>query len=283
MGSSICQEQLSIFNKSAASHLASLASTASLIQIGHAALSLQSRFDTHLTSCISSLSQSSLNIGQTLSLHVAFTSSTAAFSTALQELVDARKFITELISAGRNLDFPSFDAVNEQTSLEIEQAAAIIIQSAESELTLQGAVDKIVAAIEQQRKPTVSNFLWMLFMMVVGAVIQTSISNFINIHIPSVLEEAKSPQSATKAIKASAIQAVGEAELLADFRFVSNKILIVRQHPRTKSPELGRLEFGMVVQLVRKEKDFALVVWRDKALDVEIQGWVFARHLRKFQ
>lgn len=40
--------------------------------------------------------------------------------------------------------------------------------------------------------------------------------------------------------------------------------------------------FGKAVKLVKKDKDFALVLWTDKESGVEIQGWVFARYLAKF-
>jgi hypothetical protein len=36
------------------------------------------------------------------------------------------------------------------------------------------------------------------------------------------------------------------------------------------------------VKLVKKEKDFALVLWTDNESGTEVQGWVFARYIKKF-
>ena len=45
---------------------------------------------------------------------------------------------------------------------------------------------------------------------------------------------------------------------------------------------MPRLSFGKAVKLMKKERDFALVAWTDKESGAEIQGWVFARYLGKF-
>ena len=98
---------------------------------------------------------------------------------------------------------------------------------------------------------------------------------------PVVLGE--SPQAAKKEIQAIARVAVGSAEILAEYRYVSAKVLIVRQNPKARSPWAGRLPFGRAVKLLKKEKDFALVLWTDQDSGSVIQGWVFSRYLSKFK
>jgi Bacterial SH3 domain len=92
----------------------------------------------------------------------------------------------------------------------------------------------------------------------------------------------ESPQAAKKSIQDNTQAAVGSVEILAEFRYVSAKTLSVRQNPKARSPEVSRLSFGMAVRLLKKDKDFALVIWTDKESGVEIQGWVFSRYLGKF-
>jgi hypothetical protein len=41
--------------------------------------------------------------------------------------------------------------------------------------------------------------------------------------------------------------------------------------------------WGRAVKLLKKEKDFALVLWTDDASGAEIQGLAFARYLGKFK
>lgn len=99
-------------------------------------------------------------------------------------------------------------------------------------------------------------------------------------YAPVVLGE--SPQAAKKAVQENARAAVGSPQLLVEYRYVSAKVLIVRQNPRARSPEVGRLSFGKTVKLLEKEKDFSLVLWTDEESGAEIQGWVFSRYIGKF-
>lgn len=59
-------------------------------------------------------------------------------------------------------------------------------------------------------------------------------------------------------------------------------MLIVRQNPRALSPEVGRLTLGKPVKLVKRDKDFVLVLWTDKESGAEIHGWVLSRYLGKY-
>ena len=99
-------------------------------------------------------------------------------------------------------------------------------------------------------------------------------------YTPMVLGE--SPQAAKKNVQENARFAVGSLELLDEYRFVSTTVLIVRQNPGALSPEIGRLSFSKPVRLLKRDKAFALVLWSDKDSGAEIQGWVFARYLEKF-
>lgn len=67
---------------------------------------------------------------------------------------------------------------------------------------------------------------------------------------------------------------------LADHRYVSVKSLVMRLNPNARSPKIASLTYGQVVRLEKKVGDFALVVWVSG--EVELQGWVFARYLKKF-
>lgn len=100
-------------------------------------------------------------------------------------------------------------------------------------------------------------------------------------YAPAVLGE--SPQVARKTVQELARTAVGSPQLLAEYRYVSATLLIVRQNPKARSPEVGRLSFGKAVLLLKKEKGFALILWTDAESGAEIQGWVFSRYLGRFR
>lgn len=201
-------------------------------------------------------------------------------NSAFRAIEEARKSLDRLLPTFRDIDFSEFES-SEKDELEIKHAAESITRTAAEQESIQEAVERIVIAIEAQQKPTVQLMLWLFFRKVLDWLIAGAIGVAMGHYAPAVLGE--SPQAAKKAIQENAKAAVGSAEILAEYRFVSAKLLIVRQNPKARSPEVGRLSFGKAVKLLKKEKDFALVIWTDKESGAEIQGWVFARYLGKFK
>jgi hypothetical protein len=195
-----------------------------------------------------------------------------------REMEAAKKSLDDLWRTFGGIDLSHVEA-DEEEEEEAAQAAQAITLAAVTEPTLKEAVDQIVAAIEAQQHPAVKVLLWLYFKKVMEWLITGAIGAVMGYYAPNVLG---SPQAEAKAVKEIARQAVGAPELLLEYRYVSAKVLIVRQNPRARSPEVGRLTFGKAVKLVKKEKDFALVLWTDKESGAEIQGWVFARYLAKF-
>lgn len=200
-------------------------------------------------------------------------------NSAFAAMEAAKKSLDTLCGSFRGIDFSAYGAVEEATK-EAEVAAQSITQAANGEPTLKEAVDKIIAAIQAQQKPAVRLMLFLFFGKVLDWLIGGAISAVMGYYAPQVLGD--SPQAAAKAVKEIAREAVGVPELLVEYRYVTVKVLIVRQNPRALSPEVARLTFGKAVKLVKKDKDFALMLWTDKESGVEIQGWVFSRYLGKF-
>lgn len=192
----------------------------------------------------------------------------------------AKKQMDTMLGSFPHIDLSAFEGVGDEEREEAQGAATFISQTATAEPTLQGAVEKILAAIAAQKKPAVQAVLLLFFLKVLEWIAQGAIGAVMSHFSPLVLGE--SPQAATKHVKEVARQLMPATDLLTDYRFVSAKLLIVRQNSRARSPEIARLTFGQPVRLLRKEKNFALVVWSDKEAGVEIQGWVFARYLSKF-
>lgn len=197
----------------------------------------------------------------------------------LQAMEEAKRSLDRLWPTFREIDFRQLEA-SEAEEQETKQAAQSITQIAAEQETLQNAVERIVLAIQAQQKPTVQLMLWLFFRKVLDLLIAGAVGAAMGHYAPAVLGE--SPQGAKKAVQESARVAVGSPQLLVEYRYVSARVLIVRQNPKARSPEVGRLSFGKAVKLLKKEKGFALVVWTDKESDAEIQGWVFSRHLGKF-
>lgn len=198
---------------------------------------------------------------------------------AIRAMEDAKKSLDRLWPNFRDIDFDRFEA-DEGDKQEAKQAAEFITGAAVDQESLQEAVDRIVAAIQAQKKPTVQLMLWLFFRKVMDWLIGAAIGAAMSHYAPGVLGE--SPQAAKKAVEQTARVAVGAPELLVEYRYVSAKVLIVRQNPKAMSPEIARLTFGKSVKLLKKDKNFALVLWTDNESGAEVQGWVFARYLNKF-
>lgn len=201
-------------------------------------------------------------------------------NSAFRAIEEARKSLDRLLPMFRDIDFREFES-SEADEQEIRQAAESITRTATEQQSIQEAVERIVAAIQAQQKPTVQLMLWLIFRKILDWLVAGAIGAAMGHYAPAVLGE--SPQAAKKAIQENAKAAVGSAEMLAEYRYVSAKTLIVRQNPKANSPEVGRLAFGRAVKLLKKEKDFALVIWSDKESGAELQGWVFSRYLGRFK
>ncbi len=197
----------------------------------------------------------------------------------LRAIEVAQKSLDNLWGSFRDIDFSQFDAGEEYLQEAVKTAQDITL-AVVAEPTLKEAVDQIIATIEAQQHPAVRFLLWLYFKKMMELLIAGAIGVVMSQYAPNVL--GQSPQAETKAVKEIARQAIGAPELLMEYRYVSAKVVIVRQNPKARSPELARLAFGKPVKLLKKERGFALVAWSDKEAGVEIQGWVFSRYLAKF-
>lgn len=203
----------------------------------------------------------------------------AESNSAFRAIEEAQKSLDSLLPMFRNINFKQFEA-SEEDEQETKQAVESITRTTPEHESIQKVVERIVIAIQAQRKPTVQLLMWLFFCKLLELLLSGAIEVTMAHFAPAVLGE--SPQAAKKAIQDSARAAIGSAEILTDYRYVSVKTLIVRQNPKARSPEVGRLSFSKPVKLLKKENDFALVVWTDKESGAEIQGWVFSRYLGKF-
>lgn len=198
---------------------------------------------------------------------------------AFRAIEEAKKSLDRLWPTFRDFDFSQFET-GEEEEQETKQAAEAITQAVAEQMSFQEAIEHVVLAIQAQQKPTVQLMLWLFFRKAMDWLIAGAIGAAMGHYAPAVLGE--SPQAAKKVLQEKARTMVGSPELLTEYRYVSAKVLIVRQNPRARSPKVERLPFGKAVKLLKKEKNFALVLWTDKESGTEIQGWVFARYLGKF-
>lgn len=72
-------------------------------------------------------------------------------------------------------------------------------------------------------------------------------------------------------------------DALRTLRYVSADVLTVRAFASVKSVPIGYLRFSSTVLIIKKQKAWTLIEWRDSGTDAQITGWVFSRYLEKFR
>lgn len=198
---------------------------------------------------------------------------------ALAAMADARRSLDGLWTQFRDVDWSNFE-LGESEEQEAELVVRSIGTASVADATINDAVERIIAAIQVQQKPVIQIMLLAFFLKVMDWLIAGAIGATMGHYSPAVLGEP--PQAAKKAVKEIAREVAGAPDLLSDYRYVSAKVLVVRQNPRARSPEIGRLQFGKPVMVIQKNSDFSLVLWKDRESGAELQGWVFSRYLGKF-
>lgn len=201
----------------------------------------------------------------------------------LTSLAEVRRLLDGVRASFEGRDHSSLEFGDESVQ-QAEDAAEQIVETATAEQTLNATFVQIAVQIQAQPDESVQLVLWAYFKkiveFIVNAVIQVVITYVLTQQMLAAPTQS-SPQTA-KAVKVAARAAVGSADLLSEHRFVSAKSVKVRLNPNARSPKLAELRFGTAVKLLKRDRDFALVVWSDTESGAEIQGWVFARYLQKF-
>ena len=163
---------------------------------------------------------------------------------------------------------------------EVVQLVQDVAEGVSNALSLQDAVDHIVLAIQATEEPLHQRLLFAVLVPVLIAVVFAFMNPVTDSYVKKWLEGAPK-QGASKQLKETAREAVGDVRLLNDFRFVSAQSLALKSGPKAKAPVVGQLRFGQTVRVLEKERDFSLVVWRSEDGKVELQGWVFSRYLKR--
>jgi hypothetical protein len=162
-----------------------------------------------------------------------------------------------------------------------------ITEGVSNALTAQEAVDQIVQAIQATKEPLHQKLLYIILVPLLIAIVFAFVNPIADSYVKKWMEGASKQgtpkQEATKQVRAIAREAVGDVRLLNSFRFVSAQSLALKSGPRANARVVGQLMFGQLVRVLEKERNFTLVVWSSEDGEVELQGWVFSRYLKRFK
>lgn len=166
---------------------------------------------------------------------------------------------------------------------EVQQIANEIVDRTfnRSSEQIETVVATLVAEIRALKNPPLEKFLSLLIYPIIVALIFSIINPITDYYIKESLGAEK--REVAKKIRKHVLASTSDIGALDAYRLVSRKYLDVRTNPSAQSPSLGRLQFGQVVMLIERRKDWSLVAWSDDETEVAIQGWVFSRYLGKFR
>src|SRR6202165_5999163 len=151
---------------------------------------------------------------------------------------------------------------------------------AQSNNTVERAIHALTEEIRAIRDPLLQRIMtWLVFPLIVGLIL--SIANAVSdFYVKDFLADKRKLK---KEIKQEISRSVGNAEYIKTYRLVSVMSLNVRAEGAVASRQIGTLQFGQIVELVEKRKNWSLVRWHDDETNVSLQGWVFSRYLEKFR
>lgn len=157
------------------------------------------------------------------------------------------------------------------------ESAGFFNKNAISHNDIKNLKDEIKKIKETPLQKIVWIFISYILLSIFGQPIETSLINLKN------KINTKDKVAATKFIEKEIPKKIDDKFIFQNLRFVTADVLRVRSRDYQKSDLIGKLYLGDVVTIIRKKKHWTLMKWEDKENDLEIQGWVFSRYLRKFR
>jgi hypothetical protein len=155
-----------------------------------------------------------------------------------------------------------------------------------TEVTLSPAsIEALVSAfmVAYEKLPTVRDkkiFATYIYPVIIGLIF-SCINPYSDFKVKQELESAN--HKTEKAVQQAARSSGAPPHVLASFRFVTAQSLTVRVNPRIKSPAIGTLRFSQPVEILKKDRDWTLVHYSDTENEIELQGWVLSRYLKRFK
>lgn len=129
--------------------------------------------------------------------------------------------------------------------------------------------------------PFVQLLLWFLFMQVVVPQLNSISANLLTPRVQEVLEQ----EHGSERDKVNDIRNIRfdlEGVNTEGLRFITGTNVRLRSQPSTKSEVLDELDFGQVVAVVSKERNWIEIQYEYEDGEAKV-GWVFARYTSKFK
>lgn len=142
-------------------------------------------------------------------------------------------------------------------------------------------IEKVQVFIVAQKNPYIASFFLSAIFTIILNIMSSAIYDNIKPNIENVINSKQYQQSLKKEITKSINQSISSPQIKVKFRIVKADVLMVRHKKSIKSKILSSLDFGTIVEIVRKEKNWCLIKRYDSESETSVQGWVSTRYLAR--
>lgn len=202
---------------------------------------------------------------------------------------EVSRVLATLDHAARESASLTVEPADRVDTIQREQAAArfeALVQETAEAPTAIVQLETIIAAIKATQDTPLQKVLWFILIPMLMALLWSMVNPVMDFYIKKRLEEASSRQEANKVVKEQVREAMPDAAMRRDYRFVSmpaGKVLTVRASAGARAARVGELRTGQVVHVVERAGAFTLVEWRSDDGSAAVKGWVFSRYLERFK
>ncbi|MEA2019458.1 MAG: SH3 domain-containing protein [Campylobacterota bacterium] len=142
-------------------------------------------------------------------------------------------------------------------------------------------IEKVQVFIVAQKNPYIASFFLSVIFTIIINLMSSTIYDNIKPNIDNLINSKQYQYSMKKEITKSINQTISNSQIKVKFRIVKADVLNVRYAKSIKSKIISNLNFGEVVEIVKKEKNWCLIKRYDNESETSVQGWVSTRYLAR--
>lgn len=197
--------------------------------------------------------------------------------------------IRENVQLLKNIDFSSI--VDSNDEFDIESTLDEVVIYLDSNISIQQKISNILEKFKSAN-PIIVLLIYFFILSPLQSAYDDAVLNLITSNTKTTITEFNT--SATKVVEKNIKVEVNNIlnvnvdsdeeknQILNKYRYVNTNELIIRKNKSVNSKPLYTLEFGQVVKLLYKNKNWTLIEYTDDENNI-IQGWVFTRYISRFK
>jgi len=185
----------------------------------------------------------------------------------------------KIIDAKSTVEFNEVTILEELTIMKEEVTDSLNSNTAQME----EFIEKVQVFIVSQKNPYIASFFLSVIFTIIINLMSSTIYDNIKPNIDNLINSKQYQHSMKKEITKSINQIISNPQIKVKFRIVKADVLNIRYKKSTKSKIFSSLNFGEVVEIIKKEKNWCLIKRYDSESETSIQGWVSTRYLARIR